>query len=123
MTRKPLPKAITRSLEDVHVIGGGVMADEPGTYARHFDPVEPEPAPHHHPRPRTEPGPEADARPPLSPSAQAFAARRYKLARQIVDRHKTYAALSGLSPIPVANVAGITARFTACRSTRTAPAP
>jgi uncharacterized protein (DUF697 family) len=37
------------------------------------------------------------------------AARRRALARRIVERHKTYAAIGGLSPLPILNVAGVTA--------------
>jgi len=118
MSRKPLPKAITRSLEDVHALAGAAANGEPraSLYAVPFDAVEaePEPAPAR-PVPRSQ-GPEevsfstmAKPRPEATADEIAMARRRYALARQIVDRHKTYAALSGLSPIPIANVAGVAA--------------
>jgi uncharacterized protein (DUF697 family) len=36
-------------------------------------------------------------------------ARRRSLARRIVDRHATYSAVGGIIPVPIANVAGVTA--------------
>ena len=48
-------------------------------------------------------------RPAPSAEAQAFAARRLSLAKKVVERHKLYAAMSGLSPISVVNVTGVTA--------------
>ena len=114
MSRKPLPKAITRSLEDVHALASGETRTP--LYAVQFETTEaePEPAPAQ-PAARSA---ASDAVPfstmakphPQAPESElAMARRRYALARQIVDRHKTYAALSGLSPIPIANVAGVTA--------------
>jgi uncharacterized protein (DUF697 family) len=38
-----------------------------------------------------------------------LAARRRALAQKIVDRHRNYAALGGLVPLPAANIASITA--------------
>jgi uncharacterized protein (DUF697 family) len=37
------------------------------------------------------------------------AVRRRTAARKIVDRHKTYAAMGGLVPLPIVNIAGVTA--------------
>jgi uncharacterized protein (DUF697 family) len=38
-----------------------------------------------------------------------YAARRRARARSIVERHKTFAAIGGLFPLPIVNVAGVTA--------------
>jgi uncharacterized protein (DUF697 family) len=38
-----------------------------------------------------------------------LAARRRALARRIVERHRNYAALGGLVPLPAANIASVTA--------------
>ena len=51
-----------------------------------------------------------DAGPSLAtPEAKNFAAKRLARARKIVDRHRNYAAMGGLVPLPVANIAGVTA--------------
>jgi len=38
-----------------------------------------------------------------------LAAKRRVIARRIVERHRTYAAVGGLVPVPVANIASVTA--------------
>ena len=119
MRRKPLPKAITRSIASLQQIAAGFAADEQGRMPPHvtrepqsmaFDAVEPEP--------KTEPqsmsdiasAPQgADAPQPKSRAADPLAARRRALARRIVDRHKNYAAVGGLVPLPAANIASVTA--------------
>jgi uncharacterized protein (DUF697 family) len=118
MRRKPLPKAITRSIASLQQIAGSFAADEQGRVPRQmvreaaaFDAVEPEP--------KLEPEPLAKnanaalgAAPPREPKSHApdpFAARRRVLARHIVDRHRNYAALGGLVPLPAANIASVTA--------------
>ena len=46
----------------------------------------------------------------LAPMAEdPEVARRRSLARRIVDRHATYSAFGGIIPVPIANVAGVTA--------------
>ena len=47
----------------------------------------------------------------LVPAVHAghHAERRRRLARKIVQRHETYAAVGGLFPLPVVNVAGVAA--------------
>lgn len=123
MRRKPLPKAITRSIANLQQIAAGFAADEQGRVppdvapsAMAFDAVEPEP--------KLEPLPQsladiaaapqrANGPQPKSRAADGFAdplaARRRALARRIVDRHKNLAAVGGLVPLPAANVAGVTA--------------
>jgi uncharacterized protein (DUF697 family) len=113
MRRKPLPKAITRSLANLKQIGAGFAADEQGRVPRQvrgqvrrearpvaFDAVEPEP--------KLEPN-LGQANAPEPRAADPLAARRRALARRIVDRHKNYAAMGGLVPLPAANIASVTA--------------
>ncbi|HWX82523.1 MAG TPA: YcjF family protein [Xanthobacteraceae bacterium] len=106
MTRKPLPKAIVRPLDSLRVARGAALdaplpAPQP---ALPHDAVEPEPAL------RVSSAPIAnDATPDVSPAAQQFAAKRHALARKIVERHRTFAAVGGLLPLPIITVAGITA--------------
>ena len=106
MKRKPLPKAITRSIANLQQIAAGFAADEQGRVPRQmapqnvaFDAVEPEP--------KSEP--DAPRLEPQSRAADPLAARRRSLARRIVDRHKNYAALGGLVPLPAVNIASVTA--------------
>jgi uncharacterized protein (DUF697 family) len=108
MTRKPLPKAIVRPLDSLRVARGAALdaplpASAPQPALPH-DAVEPEPAL------RVSSAPIAnDATPATSPAAQQFAAKRHALARKIVERHRTFAAVGGLLPLPIITVAGITA--------------
>jgi uncharacterized protein (DUF697 family) len=122
MKRKPLPKAITRSIASLRGITAGFAADEQGRVPRRatvFDAVEPEPAPKNSIAPaakaaaagggptRYQPGRTAlSVRPD---QADPLAAQRRALAKKIVDRHRNYAALGGLVPLPAANIASITA--------------
>jgi uncharacterized protein (DUF697 family) len=111
MRRKPLPKAITRSIANLQQIAAGFAADQQGRVPPHltrqaaapstvFDAVEPEPK--FEPVLATKP-------PSTRGSADPLAARRRVLARRIVDRHKNYAAMGGLVPLPAANIASVTA--------------
>jgi uncharacterized protein (DUF697 family) len=107
MTRKPLPKAITRPVANIRGIAADFMADEQGRIPRAppaFDAVEPEP-------PLTvSSAPIANDIAPAAPVLTGpLAAKRRALARKIVARHKNYAALGGLVPLPVANIASVTA--------------
>jgi uncharacterized protein (DUF697 family) len=106
MTRKPLPKAIVRPLDSLRVARGAALdapLPVPQPVLPH-DAVEPEPAL------RVSSAPIAnDAMPAVSPAAQQFAAKRHALARKIVERHRTFAAVGGLLPLPIITVAGITA--------------
>ncbi len=107
MTRKPLPKAITQPLGDLRALAPRVAADEeapPRSAAVSFDKVEAEPALAVSSAPIAN-----DLIAPAPTLTHTLAARRRALARKIVDRHKNYAALGGLVPLPVVNIAGITA--------------
>ena len=111
MKRKPLPKAITRSIANLRGIAAGFARDEQGRVPRHltaFDAVEPEP----HSMPDISIKPtrqDAPAHPSKSRVADPLAARRRSLARRIVERHRNYAAVGGLVPLPAANIASVTA--------------
>ena len=122
MKRKPLPKAITRSIASLRGITASFAADEQGRVPRRatvFDAVEPEPAsknPVSPVRKATAAGvvlaPQQPGRNALSvrsDRADPLAAQRRALAQKIVDRHRNYAALGGLVPLPAANIASITA--------------
>ena len=129
MTRKQLPKAINRPADNVHAFAAAIVTDE----------VAPEPAPRSAPvfnKIEEEP-PLAVSSAPIAndaaPAARAkraaasrgavadtvaeaisdlpphLAAKRRAIARRIVERHRTYAAVGGLVPVPVANIASVTA--------------
>jgi uncharacterized protein (DUF697 family) len=132
MRRKPLPKVITRSIASLQQIAAGFAADEQGRVPPHaardvardggrdaqsraFDAVEPEPkgeaAPAAMPDAVIDPIRQSPSEPrpePKSHPADPLAARRRALARRIVDRHKNYAAIGGLVPLPAANIASVT---------------
>jgi uncharacterized protein (DUF697 family) len=132
MKRKPLPKAITRSIANLQHIAAGFAADEQGRVPRQpttrqtttrqtmpFDAVEPEPRmetpsaiPAAIPAATGEPIARTANRTASEPQPRAadpLAARRRALARRIVERHKNYAAVGGLVPLPAANIASVTA--------------
>jgi uncharacterized protein (DUF697 family) len=120
MRRKPLPKAITRSIANLKGIAAGFAVDEQGRVPRHstndtadFDAVEPEPRSgvalklmDQTARGGTAKPAHAEAKPQ---PADPLAARRRALARKIVERHRNYAAVGGLVPLPAANIASVTA--------------
>ena len=108
MRRKPLPKAITRPLANLQKIAAGFTADEQGRVPRHavkFDAVEPEPVPEAASKPAEQ---SQRDRMQQTDTPDPLAARR-AFARRIVERHRNYAALGGLVPLPAANIAGVTA--------------
>jgi len=107
MTRKQLPKAIRKTSHELRAIAGGPTHDEEA------------PAPRSAlPRDAAKAGsaaaasapPAAKSLFPVAPNpAEQWAARRRSAARKIVERHRTYAAVGGLFPLPVVNIAGVTA--------------
>jgi uncharacterized protein (DUF697 family) len=128
MRRKPLPKVITRSIANLQDLAAGFVADEQGRVPRQpttrqtttrettaFDAVEPEPrmeTPVAIPAAAGEPiarTVDRTASEPPPRAADPLAARRRALARRIVERHKNYAAVGGLVPLPAANIASVTA--------------
>ena len=103
MTRKPLPKAIRQPLGAFRPFDASAAPDEE--------------VPLRHPAGKTaaEPAlavssaPVANDVTPAAPLPHKHAVQRRKLAQKIVDRHKNYAALGGLVPLPVANIGAVTA--------------
>ena len=136
MTRKQLPKAINRPADNIHTFSAGIVTDE---VAPEPDPrPEPRPAPSFNriedelavssapiandaapaaaASARAAPAAARPAQIPASASANVasdlpphLAAKRRSIARKIVERHRTYAAVGGLVPVPVANIASVTA--------------
>jgi uncharacterized protein (DUF697 family) len=103
MTRKPLPKAITQPLGAFRKFDAAAAPDEEAPLQPRADKTPAEPAL------AVSSAPVANDVTSAAPLPHPLAARRRKLAHKIVDRHKTYAALGGLVPIPVANIGAITA--------------
>ncbi len=107
MTRKQLPKAIRKTSHELRAIAGGPIHDEEA------------PAPQsalQHKAVKAGSAAAASAPPPaksLLPgapnAAERWAAGRRSAARKIVERHRTYAAVGGLFPLPIVNIAGVTA--------------
>ena len=94
VNKKKLPKAIRQTTDDRREAAVRVAARAP-------DVVGPEPATK---APSQSP---AGALAPMVTDPDA--ARRRSLARRIVDRHAAYSAVGGIIPVPIANVAGVTA--------------
>lgn len=114
MTRKPLPKAIRRPIDNLRGIAAEFVADEQGRVPRQqahdtapVDAVEPEPEPAVHAQHHRKPS--HPAHPMERRHTDAFVAKRRALAKKIVDRHRNYAALGGLVPLPVVSIASLTA--------------
>lgn len=122
VSRKNLPKAITRPTEDMReAIAAGGAREQQEALARSMDfralpdreAAAPEPGPASvgaTPASQPSPPPVAGALARAAPTeAEIHAARRRSLARTVVERHAAYAAVGGVIPLPIANVAGITA--------------
>jgi uncharacterized protein (DUF697 family) len=106
MKRKQLPKAIRRTDDDLRGIARAVVDEEapvpqgaapPGAFAAEATAFARPVANDQFPAPA------------VSIYVDRYAARRRAQARSIVERHKTYAAVGGLFPLPIVNVAGVTA--------------
>jgi uncharacterized protein (DUF697 family) len=105
MTRKQLPKAIRRTDADLRVVSAGADVEAP---ARHNG------TPHEFAEAQPEvwaesPVPANDPLPAVSSISQPLAERRLREAFKIVERHKMYAGLGGLFPMPAVNVVAVTA--------------
>lgn len=105
MKRKQLPKAIMRSDDELRAIAAHAAADEEAPASQ---PASPTGAFATEATAFVRPVAN-DQFPVVSIYVDRYAARRRALARRIVERHKTYAAVGGLSPLPILNVAGVTA--------------
>ncbi|HEX3938673.1 MAG TPA: DUF697 domain-containing protein [Xanthobacteraceae bacterium] len=108
MTRKPLPKAITQPLGTFRPFDRSTAPDKEA-------PLQPLPQPPAADK-TIEPALAVSSAPPANDAAPAaaglphhLAAERRKAALKIVARHKNYAALGGLVPLPVANIGAVTA--------------
>jgi uncharacterized protein (DUF697 family) len=107
MTRKRLPKAIRPSSSNLVLSVVGAVADDKGFAAQPALPreaIESEWAPQ-----GSSAVPANDTFGARPPNFQKLAAKRRVLARRIVELHGTLAALSGLTPLPAVNVAGVAA--------------
>jgi uncharacterized protein (DUF697 family) len=103
MKRKQLPKAIRRSDDDLRAIAA--VAEEEAPVRQPMvapDASAVEAAAFARPVAN-------DQLPTVSIYVDGYAARRRARARSIVERHKTFAAVGGLFPLPIVNVAGVTA--------------
>ena len=122
MTRKVLPKAITRTRDELQEINTGTIAERKRPAGRSVsNPLPDEEAPEPQSASSRDAA-EAGAAPSISspplagelPPAVLILAGpqapgRRSEARKIVERHKMYAAVGGLFPLPIVNVAGVTA--------------
>ena len=123
MSRKTLPKAITRPTEDMReAIAAHGAREQQEALVRSMDggprsAVEIKaPEPDHardtvRPALASEPAPPPEARAMVrtAPTTAGVGAGRRSLADTIVERHAAYAAVGGVIPLPIVNVAGITA--------------
>jgi uncharacterized protein (DUF697 family) len=128
MTRKQLPKAINRPADNVHAFSAAIVTDDVApeprpapTFNRIEDELAVSSAPIANdaaPAANTSAGVKSPASPAAKPEASTgvssdlpphLAAKRRVIARRIVERHRTYAAVGGLVPVPVANIASVTA--------------
>jgi len=112
---KKLPKAITQTADDMRLAAGlAVTRERAGLSARPLSLVEPAEAPTVPDWTSRGSSVASTATPkvatsPSDPSAAAEAAWRHKLAHAIVERYAAYSAIGGMIPLPLVNVAGITA--------------
>ena len=115
MTRKPLPKVISRGSEDLRKIVDSTLPNEPASGARRGKPddaVEAKMASSIASL-TSATGPAPEKNEPrlngvgLTVRWQGLAARRRSLAQRVIERHGAYAAVVGLAPVPIANIASV----------------
>lgn len=129
MTRKRLPKVISRASEKPREVSADPTTSEPRSKpARRRAPTSPpdEEATSPHSAASRYTARQEAAETPSAPvissppiegelllpgpiHTEPEAARRRTVAQKVVERYKLYAALGGLSPLPIVNVAGVTA--------------
>jgi uncharacterized protein (DUF697 family) len=108
VNKKKLPKAIRQTTNDRREAAVRETARAPDIAAAPATEV-PSPSPAGALAPVTE-VPSPSPRGALAPVVtDPFVARRRSLARGIVERHAYYSAIGGIIPVPIANVASITA--------------
>jgi uncharacterized protein (DUF697 family) len=115
MTRKQLPKVISRPSEDLRKIVDSTLPNQAASAVRPAmsdDAVIPEIAPSIASLTAAT-GPESEkTKPRLNGNGvtvrwQGLPARRRTLAQRVIERHGAYAALGGLAPVPIANIASV----------------
>ncbi len=110
MTRKQLPKAIKPAGSGLRYSPGEAGTEAPLPQSVTAKPTTPkEPVQVEAEIWPPSPPPANDSFLVLPPLSQGEAERRLALAFRIVDRHKMYAGLGGLVPMPAVNVASVTA--------------
>jgi uncharacterized protein (DUF697 family) len=115
MTRKQLPKVISRCNEDLRKIIDSTLPDEAPSAARPGKPddaVDGKIAPSIASRTAATgaaPGKTKSRLNEVSPIVrwQGLAAKRRSLAQRVIERHGAYAAVGGLAPVPIANIASV----------------
>jgi uncharacterized protein (DUF697 family) len=118
MNKRKLPKAIVWTADDMRQAGAeNNRHREPQNPAVLNEPAAGQPMVSHNViemMPKTEPGASPETAPRSAPAAasaadEALLAQRRLRARAIVARHANFSAIGGMIPIPIANVAGVTA--------------
>lgn len=124
MSRKNLPKAIRQATDEAREAsadrGAGerqeTLARSPASGERSVGKASERESEHASATAAVVPAPPASPSPPVFALARATPtgpevdpARRRSLALAIVERHAAYAAVGGIIPVPIANVAGVTA--------------
>jgi uncharacterized protein (DUF697 family) len=109
MNKKRLPKAIVRTVHDAgEVIPAHDAAAQHQAFAPSADASDPVDGVGAAPAPASRVHLVVAPAAPVPAGAGVEETRRRSLARSIVERHAAYAAVGGLIPVPLANVAGIT---------------
>ncbi len=117
MSRKNLPKAIQSATGDVREANPAHGARERQVAAAGAPDLAPRPADGASaaesmsatPAPQVSPTPPSAAPAGTTPAAaEVDATQRRSLAKAIVERHAAYAAIGGIIPVPIVNVAGVT---------------
>ena len=115
MTRKQLPKVISRCSEDLRKIVDSTLPNQAASPARPGMPDDAVTADIASSIATAATGPEDGKTKPrlngigLTLPWQGLAARRRTLAQRVIERHGAYAAVGGLAPVPIANIAGVAA--------------
>ena len=111
MTRKQLPKVISRCSEDLRRVVEITLPDEAASAAPPSKPDDADAAPSialltaaADPVKKNEPRRDGAG---LTVRWQSLAKKRRSLAQRVIERHGAYAAVGGLAPFPIANMASV----------------
>jgi uncharacterized protein (DUF697 family) len=117
--KKKLPKAVLWTADAMREAGGAAQGrDAPQPAGSNEAPGEHAPAPNSNsadnvieltPKPAISEAAAAGAPPPSRAATSAQAMRRQARALAIVERHANYSAIGGVIPLPIVNVASVTA--------------